>query len=87
MPHRLGHNNTGKPSVLCYQYGGDGSTGLEPSGSPANWRCMKLEKFSRVELIEGAWHTAPNHSRPQTCITEVDVDAEDYPDRNPQTGQ
>jgi hypothetical protein len=48
---------------------------------------MKLEKFSRVELIEGAWHTAPNHSRPQTCITEVDVDAEDYPDRNPQTGQ
>jgi hypothetical protein len=87
-PHRLGHNNAGKPRVLCYQYGGESSTGLEPSGSPANWRCMKLEKFSRVELLEeGIWHTAPNHSRPQTCVTDVDVDAEDYPDRNPQSGQ
>ena len=86
-PHRLGHNGAGKARVLCYQYGGDSSTGLEPSGSPANWRCMKLEKFSRVELLDGIWHTAPNHSRPQTCITEVDVDAEDYPDRNPHSGQ
>ena len=61
--------------------------GLEASGSPANWRCMKLEKFSRIELLEGVWHTAPNHSRPQSCITDVDVDAEDYPDRNPHSGQ
>ncbi len=73
--------------MLCYQYGGDSSTGLEPSGSPANWRCMKVEKFSRIELLEGFWYTALNHSRPQTCVTEVDVDAEDYPDRNPQKGQ
>jgi len=86
-PHRLGKNSVGKARVLCYQYGGESSTGLEPSGSSANWRCMKLEKFSRVELLEGVWHTAPNHSRPQTCIVEVDVDAEDYPDRNPQNGQ
>ena len=80
-PHRLGRNNSGKTRVQCYQYGGDSSTGLEPSGSPANWRCMKLEKFSRVELMEGAWHTAPNQSRPQTCITEVDVDAVVTPER------
>jgi len=86
-PHRLGRNNSGQARVLCYQYGGDSSTGLEASGSPANWRCMKLEKFSRIELLEGVWHTAPNHSRPQTCITDVDLDAEDYPDRNPQSGQ
>jgi hypothetical protein len=86
-PHRLGHNGAGKVRVLCYQYGGESSTGLEPSGSPANWRCMKLEKFSRIELVDDVWHTAPNHSRPQTCVTDVDVDAEDYPDRNPQNGQ
>jgi hypothetical protein len=86
-PHRLGRNPAGKARVLCYQYGGDSSTGLEPSGSPANWRCMKLEKFSRMKLLDDVWHTAPNHSRPQTCIIDVDVDAEDYPDRNPQTGQ
>jgi hypothetical protein len=48
---------------------------------------MKLEKFSRIELLEGVWQTAPNHSRPQTCITDVGVDGEDYPDRNPQNGQ
>jgi hypothetical protein len=86
-PHRLGHTSAGQPRVLCYQYGGESSTKLEPSGSPANWRCLKLDKFSRVELREDVWHTAPNHSRPQTCITHVDVDAEHYPERNPQSGQ
>jgi hypothetical protein len=86
-PHRLGRNRAGQARVLCYQYGGESSTELEPSGSPANWRCMKLEKFSRVERLEAVWHTAPNHSRPQTCVTDVDVDAEDYPDRNPHSGQ
>jgi hypothetical protein len=87
VPASTGHNGAGKARVLCYQYGGESSTGLEPSGSPANWRCMKLEKFSRIERVEGVSHTAPNHSRPQTCVTDVDVDAEDYPDRNPQNGQ
>ena len=58
-PHRLGRNSAGQARVLCYQYGGESSTELEPSGSPANWRCMKLEKFRRVELLEGVWHTAP----------------------------
>jgi hypothetical protein len=86
-PHRLGRNSAGQPRVLCYQYGGDSSTALEPSGSRANWRCMNVEKFSRVELVDDIWHTAPNHSRPQTCISEVDVDAEDYPDGIPHSGQ
>ena len=86
-PHRLGRNSAGDLRVLCYQYGGESSSQLEPSGSPANWRCMNLEKFSRVELGEDIWHTAPNHSRPQTCITDVDVDAENYPDRIPHNGQ
>jgi hypothetical protein len=82
----LGRNSAGQARVLCYQYGGDSSSGLEVSGSPANWRCMMLEKFSRIELLQDVWQTAPNHSRPQTCVTDVDVDAEDYPDRNPQSG-
>lgn len=47
---------------------------------------MYVEKFSRVELVDEIWHTAPNHSRSQTCISEVDVDAEDYPDSMPQSG-
>ena len=45
------------------------------AGSPANWRCTALEKFSRVKLLEEAWRTAPNHSRPAWCVIDVDIDA------------
>jgi hypothetical protein len=56
--------------------------------SPANWRCTALEKFSRVKLREDAWRTAPNHSRPASCVIEADIDAEDQPaDLAPQKGQ
>jgi hypothetical protein len=61
-PHRLGRNREGQLRVLCYHYGGDSRSGLHPVGSPANWRCVALEKLSRVKLVEGAWRTAPNHS-------------------------
>ena len=76
-PHRLGRNKAGKPRVLCYQYGGDSESGLEPEGSPANWRCVALEKLSKVKLLEDLWRTAPNHSRPASCVIEADIDAED----------
>jgi hypothetical protein len=57
-------------------------------GSPANWRCIALEKLSHVELLEDAWRTAPNHLRPQTCVAVADVDAEDQPAAlAPQKGQ
>jgi len=51
-PHRLGRNRSGELRVLCYQYGGESKSGLEAAGSPANWRCAALEKFSRVKLLE-----------------------------------
>ena len=76
-PHRLGRNHKGQLRALCYQYAGQSDRGLQAAGSPANWRCIAVEKLSRVELLEGAWQTAPNHSRPQTCVAEVDVDTED----------
>jgi hypothetical protein len=76
-PHRLGRNKEGQIRVLCYQYGGASVSGLEPPGSSANWRCVVLEKLRSVELLDDEWHTAPNHSRPQTCIADADVDAED----------
>lgn len=86
-PHRLGRNGAGQLRVLCYQYGGESESGLEPMGSPANWRCIVLEKLSAVELLEGSWKTAPNHSRPAACVVEADIDAEDQPERDPQRGQ
>ncbi len=85
-PHRLGRNREGRLRVLCYQYGGDSQSGLLPAGSPANWRCVAMEKLSRVKLLKERWRTAPNHSRPASCVTETDIDAEDYPERDPQKG-
>ncbi len=77
-PHRLGRNAEGELRVLCYQYGGESGSGLRSVGSPDNWRCLALEKLSRVELLnEDVWRTAPNHSRPQTCVRDADIDAED----------
>jgi len=86
-PHRLGWNNDGRSRVLCYQYGGESESGLRPSGAPENWRCLAVEKLFHVSVLEDAWRTAPNHTRPQSCIVRVDVDAEDYPERDPQNGQ
>ena len=86
-PHRLGRNKEGQLRVLCYQYGGESESGLKPAGSAENWRCIALDKLGSVELLEGRWQTAPNHSRPASCIVDADVDAEDYPVRDPQQGQ
>jgi hypothetical protein len=46
-PHRLGRNREGRLGLLCCQYGGDSGTGVQPVGSPENWRGMALEKLSR----------------------------------------
>ena len=86
-PHRLGRNKEGQLRVLCYQYGGESESGLKPAGSSDNWRCIVLDKLRSVELLDGKWRTAPNHSRPASCVVDADVDAEDYPARHPQHGQ
>jgi hypothetical protein len=86
-PHRLGRNSKGGRRVLCYQYGGESESGLGPPGSPSNWRRIALEELSKVKLLRGPWRTAPNHSRPANCIVDVDIDADDQPERDPQQGQ
>jgi hypothetical protein len=85
-PHRLGRHRLGQPRVLCYQHGGESESGLGPVRSPENWRCVVFEKLRRVERLDGCWKTAPNHSRPATCVVEADSDAEDQPERDPQKG-
>ena len=73
-PHVLG-NKGGKPQGLFYQYGGQSSSRpIQPDGSPDNWRCIEIAKLSNVTIVGGATHTAPNHSRPQTCVDAVDVE-------------
>jgi hypothetical protein len=56
-PHRPGRNRERELGVLCYQYGGESDSGLGPPGSPANWRCIALEKLRRVRLIDDRWRT------------------------------
>lgn len=86
-PHRLGRNQAQQLRVLCYQYGGRSESGLAPIGSPENWRCVALERLRQVELLDDPWKTAPNHSRPTSCVVEADIDAENQPERDPQKGQ
>jgi hypothetical protein len=83
----LGRNRAKQLRVLCYQYGGESESGLAPIGSPDNWRCIALEKLRKVEVLEDSWKTAPNHSRPASCVIDADIDAEDQPEQTPQKGQ
>jgi hypothetical protein len=79
-PHLLGWNKHRRRHVLCYQYGGDSERGLKSAGASDNWRCLAVENLSEVELLDGPWQTAENHSRPQTCIDEVELDVDSYPE-------
>lgn len=73
-PHTLGYKK-GEERALCYQFGGDSKSGLKPDGSGENWRCVAVAQLQNVQIMEGAqWHTAPNHSRPQSCVDDVRVE-------------
>ena len=76
-PHVIGTNKLGKQQALCYQFDGESnSRPIEADGSPVNWRCVEIAKLTDVRTRDGAWHTAPNHSRPQTCVANVDVEVQ-----------
>jgi hypothetical protein len=79
-PHLLGWNRRRRLQVLCYQYGGDSETGLQRDAPSENWRCLAVENLSQVELLDGPWQTAANRSRPQTCVEDVELDVDDYPE-------
>jgi len=85
-PHVSGRKS-GRLHALFYQFGGSSNSGLPvtPEGV-GDWRCLAVEKLSQVELSAEAWHTEPR-SRRQTCVDEVDFDADDQPDEDPQQGQ
>ena len=85
-PH-VGGRKSGRLHVLCYQFGGISKSAepLSPEGEGV-WRCLTVEKLSQVELRTEAWHTEPRSKR-QTCIDEVDFDADIQPGDDPQNGQ
>jgi hypothetical protein len=71
-PHTLGHTD-GHEQALSFQFAGQSSKGLPPGGE---WRCMKLAGVSNAALRTGEWHTADDHSRPQTCVKQIDIEVE-----------
>jgi hypothetical protein len=75
-PHAIGRGPDGNEQALFYQFGGSSKSGLAPAGSRNNWRCIELAKLSNVSSEDGAWQTANNHSRSQTCVREVDVEVD-----------
>lgn len=73
-PHCIGWKND-KAHGLFFQCGGESSSGL--SKNPAdNWRCMVIDDLENVRVVEGAWVTAENHSRPASCIDIIDVEVD-----------
>ncbi len=76
-PHVLGKTK-GSPYALMYQFAGETKAGLKQDGSPDNWRCLRLDEISQVAVREskGEWHTAPNYSAMQNCVSEIDVRVE-----------
>ncbi len=72
-PHVIGTKG-GKRQALFYQFGGTSKSGLGPDGSPENWRCIPIDQLQDLEIRRGPWHTAPDHSRPQTCVDQIDVE-------------
>jgi hypothetical protein len=53
------------------------------SQGAGGWRCLAVERLSEVELRTEAWHTEPR-SPQQTCMEEIDFDADAQPEEDPQ---
>ena len=85
-PH-VGGRKSGRLQVLCYQFGGSSNCDepLAPEGEGV-WRCLTVEKLIHVELRAEAWRTELRSKR-QTCVDEVDFDADIQPGGDPQKGQ
>jgi len=69
-PYAIGSRN-GVERVLVYQFAGESSKGLPLAGE---WRCMDVNKIVDLKTQEGRWFSGSGHSRPQSCITSIDVE-------------
>src|SRR5438132_3152940 len=85
-PHVLGRKS-GRLHAFVYQFGGSSNSGLPMTAERVGvWRCLVVEKLSQVELRADAWHTEPRSPR-QSCIDEIDFEADAQSGDNPQKGQ
>ena len=73
----------GRQNAFCYQFGGASSRGLRTVSAGVGWRCIVVEKLSQVELLFWGWHTELRSNR-QTCVEEVEFDADAQRGDDPQ---
>ena len=73
-PHVIGWKN-GREKVLKHQFGGDSNSGLSGNARKA-WLGMFVDEIEILEIRNGQWHTAPNHSRPQQNVDVIDVEVD-----------
>ncbi len=74
-PHVIGLKN-GRVQALFYQFAGESSRGPIIPNSPDNWRCIPVDEIHDLCVIDGVWHTGPNHSRAQTCVDQIDLEVD-----------
>lgn len=70
-PHAIG-TKRGREQALFVQFGGSSESGLR--NPDRNWRCIPVSGLINVSIQSGEWYTAPNHSQPQNCIDEIDLE-------------
>jgi hypothetical protein len=69
-PHILGHTN-GHERVLVFQFAGVTRSRLPAGGE---WRCLRLEEISDIELRNGDWRGGKYHRAVQRCVDQVYLD-------------
>lgn len=73
-PHVLGLKN-GRRRCLAFQFAGESSSG-STRPAPETWRCFDVDRLVVLRVRPGPWFSAPERRPGQTCVDEVDVDAD-----------
>jgi hypothetical protein len=73
-PHVVGFAAGGAERALCYQYGGDTSSGPVTARPEADrWRCFDLARLEVHRVVEDEFRTGPREQPTQTCVRLVDL--------------
>ena len=69
-PHVLGYKS-GRRQALFFQFAGGSKRGLPPGGE---WRCIPIDGLSNVTTRQGPWYTGQSHTKPQTCVDQIEIE-------------
>ena len=78
-PIVLGHSD-GREKALVWQVAGETSDG--PLKQPG-WKCFLLSNITDFGLADGHWLAGASHQSRQSCVKEVDYDANPASPYNP----